>query len=411
MGDELIESQNRVNRHYEPLTISKSLVCVSPGSPLLQTYGKDGVSPNREKVNCVVAPVIVASASDGSWDNQRSNLALANMVWYSNLDGSWKDISTISSWQGKYEIDTSSTNTRGQLIIKKNLSANGKEQLYLEADLIDYRIGTLLPLRFDPVTMSCVSKGGDTYGIGFGDSQSIIYNPFLDRLDLYEYKVANGLMVGSDAARAACIDDNSYERIVNIDVWKGKLKITSGYTLEVYRIENGAKTTLSVGATDELLALSLTSLKLDLRIVEQASYLVVVKVGGKQVAQGQFSVSRAYPAIQSPSFANAASINWGEISRYQQAVFGMNSSIIEYPQRIIRMLWKTKATNGDAITNKTWNEGENFEYAIGDCGIGDLESDKVYEIVAYAQKKAYGLASDASGNLYGDASGNVYIVR
>ena len=94
----LIESQNQAKRHYAPLEVSVSLACITPGAPLLQVYGDDGCAPDRSVVYSVVAPVITAYAKDGSWDNRRSNLALVNMKWLSNAEGTWKDITTMESW-------------------------------------------------------------------------------------------------------------------------------------------------------------------------------------------------------------------------------------------------------------------------------------------------------------------------
>lgn len=413
MNDNLIESQNQAKRHYEPLEVSMSLACITPGAPLLQVYGEDGCSPDRSVVYSVVAPVIQAYAKDGSWDNRTSNNTLVDIVWMSNADGAWKDISTMESWKGKYEIDTSVTTSRGNLTIKKNLGVNGKEQLRLSANIYDYRTKTRVAVESDFITLSCIAKGADTWGVGFGDAKNIVYNPFLDKLDLYDYKVANGLMAASTDARDACLDGNQYERTVPVDVYLGKNKKTSGYSLAVYRTDSGKEVQLSASSNGELKALSLTSITLDLRLVENATYLVKCIVGDKVVAQGSFSVSRDYPPIDSPEFANKASIGFGDIYRQQQAVFHYNGSTVEYPQRVVRMLWKTKATRAEYSDTvaKTWNEGDTFRYNIQDCGIGELEEDKVTEIVAYGQKKAYDLATDASDNVYGDGSGNAYIVR
>ena len=409
----LIESQNQAKRIYAPLEVSVSLACITPGAPLLQVYGDDGCAPDRSVVYSVVAPVITAYAKDGSWDNRRSNLALVNMKWLSNAEGTWKDITTMESWKGKYEIDTSSTTSRGNLTIKKNLGVNNKEQIRLSASIYDYRTGTNIDQMTDFVTLSCIAKGTDTWGIGFGDARNIVYNPFLDKLDLYDYKVANALMTASTDARNACFDGNQYERTIPVDVYLGKNRKSSGYTLAVYRMDNGREVALSASTDSELKALTLTSLTLDLRVVEQATYLVKCTADGKVVAQGSFSVSRDYPPIASPEFTNKASIAYGDIYRRQQAVFHFNNRIAEYPARLIRMLWKTKATRKEyrQTVAKEWNEGDTLRYNIEDSGIGELEDDKVIEIVAYGQKKAYDIATDAAGNVYGDSSGNAYIVR
>jgi len=411
--DNLIESQNQAKRYYEPLDVSMSLACITPGAPLLQVYGTDGCAPDRSVVYSVVAPVIQAYAKDGSWDNRTSNIALVDMVWMSNADGSWKDISTMASWKGKYEIDTSSTTSRGNLTIKKNLGVNAKEQIRLSAYLYDYRTKTRLPVESDFITLSCIAKGEDTWGVGFTDAKNIVYNPFLDKLDLYDYKVANGLISDSTEARNACLDGNQYERTVPIDVYLGKSKKTSGYSLAVYRTDSGKEVALSVSQNGEMRSLTPISLTLDLRLVEAATYLVKCIVDSKVVAQGSFSVSREYPPFDSPEFTNKASIAFGDIYRRQQAVFHYNNRIVEYPHRIIRMLWKTKATRSEysETATKTWNEGDELRYNIQDSGIGELEDDKVVEIVAYGQKKAYDVATDASGNVYGNSSGNAYIVR
>ena len=265
----------------------------------------------------------------------------------------------------------------------------------------------------DFVTLSCIAKGTDTWGIGFGDARNIVYNPFLDKLDLYDYKVANALMAASTDSRNACFDGNQYERTIPVDVYLGKNRKSSGYTLAVYRMDNGREVALSASANSELKALTLTSLTLDLRVVEQATYLVKCTADGKVVAQGSFSVSRDYPPIASPEFTNKASILWGDIYRRQQAVFHFNNRIVDYPARLIRMLWKTKATRKEysQTVAKEWNEGDTLRYNIEDSGIGELEDDKVIEIVAYGQKKAYDIATDSAGNVYGDSSGNAYIVR
>ena len=55
--------------------------------------------------------------------------------------------------------------------------------------------------------LTTVDKSEDTYGLSIGDSQIIQYNPFLDKLLLYDYKVANNLISASTANRNAALDE------------------------------------------------------------------------------------------------------------------------------------------------------------------------------------------------------------
>ena len=78
-------------------------------------------------------------------------------------------------------------------------------------------------------------------------------------------------------------------------VTKGVNKITTGYTIELYQVNSISSQTRMTTANHEIVALSLTSLTMDLRLIEKGDYLLLVKVGGKEVARQQFSVNRVYP--------------------------------------------------------------------------------------------------------------------
>lgn len=81
-------------------------------------------------------------------------------------------------------------------------------------------------------------------------------------------------------------------------VTKGVNKITTGYTIELYQVNSISSQTMLTTANHEIVALSLTSLIMDLRLVEKGDYLLLVKVGGKEVARQQFSVNRVYPNLR-----------------------------------------------------------------------------------------------------------------
>ena len=69
----------------------------------------------------------LANAADGSWDMPYVNSLLAEMNWFANGE----NISAISSWNGKYSIDTVG-DTRGAITISRNVAPGESFELYFE---------------------------------------------------------------------------------------------------------------------------------------------------------------------------------------------------------------------------------------------------------------------------------------
>lgn len=401
---------NKARRIFAPLDISKSIVCKSPKSPFMQTTAGNEFFPDRtqEGYECIAYPLINATAKDDSWDSKMSNISLANIVWKVSTGTEWMDISKVDAWNGKFSIDTSNTSNRGTLTIKRNLGNNESQQLMLEADLYDYRTNSLLHLIFDPVTLYTADKGADTYGIGIREDTDISYNPFLDKLSLYEYKVANGIMNASEEARNACFDGNQFERHIPIDVYKTKDKITTGFSIELYR--GTAKISASTAASpNEVISISTSEIVLDLRLIERENYTIKAVIGGKTAAQFQFSASRFYPSFGQPKFMVCNNIEWGKIFRTNKAIIEYNGRVVEYPNRIVELQWHTEATNGNIVTNKSWQEGESCYFSIKESGLGDVESDYLEEQIEYGQRPANDYLIDEDSNYLLDEDGNPLI--
>lgn len=402
---------NTYRRYYAPLDVSLSLQCVTPLMPLSQTYDGSAYTPDREASGASgtqIRPVAAATASDGTWDDGRSNPSLANMVWYAYISGTWQDITTASGWSDKVSVDTSSTLTRGTLTIKKNVASNANVQLRFEADLVDYRTQELHHMVSNPVSLVTTDKGEDTYGIGTGDSDNILYNPSKDLLDEYDYKVAHGFITASDTVKNATYDGQQYDRTVPIEVRKGTEVQTSGYSLNLYRVEGTSKVKLSAGADNELVSLTLTAVRLDLRLITDATYLVECVVSGSVVAQKTFSVKRQYTAV-SIGMMNTAEMSYTDTRRWQKAIVSADNHTDEYASRWLKMNWSTTATNGTASTTTEHQEGSYMEYELDDLGFGTSESDTVTDSLEYSHKEAYGFFTDESGNEYVDESGNYLI--
>lgn len=401
---------NKANRIFAPLDIAKSVVCASPKSPFMQTMAGDKFFPDRTQsgYECIAYPQINATAKDDSWDSKKSNMSLANMVWKVSTGTEWKDISKINAWSGKYSIDTSNTSNRGTLTIRRNLSSNDKQQLIFEADLYDYRTNSVVHLITDPITLYTADKGADTYGMGIREDTDISYNPFLDKLALYEYKVANTIIAASTEARNACFDGNQYECHIPIDVYKSKDRITSGFSIELYRGTTKMSAS-SAASPNEIISISTSEIVLDLRLVEKNNYTIKAVINGKAVAQFQFSASRFYPSFGQPKFMVCNDIEWGKIYRSNKAILEYNGRVVEYPNRIVELQWLTEATNGNIVTNKSWQEGNSCYFSIKESGLGDVESDYLEEQIEYGQRHANDYLLDEGDNYLLDEDGSPLI--
>lgn len=58
-------------------------------------------------------------------------------------------------------------------------------------------------------------------------------------------------------------------------VTKGVNKITTGYTIELYQVNSISSQTRLTTANHEIVALSLTGLTMDLRLIEKGDYLLL----------------------------------------------------------------------------------------------------------------------------------------
>ena len=410
----MVEVKQKFRRKYAPLNLSYSLVCLSSGAPLQQTT--DGVNfyPDRKIVQSLILPQINVTTTDKSWDSSRSNAFLTNMVWWVSVDNTWKKITEVDAWNDLYELDTSGTTTRGTLKVKKNVGANDRCQLYFEADLIDYRKNSLLHIKTNPITMTTSTNTGDTWGIGIGIESNIRYNPVLDKLSLYDYKVANRLITASDAERKKCFDGNEYLRTIPIDVYKAKTKVVAGYELEIYRVdENGKQTKIAVStktAPNELVSVSYTDMVLDLRQIGKYDYIIKVIVDKVAVSQFQFNVSRVTPSFEF-DFMNVGGIDYGQKKRVNKVLVHHNNALIPYPQRILKLNWKTIAHNeGDTTVEKKWQEGESCSYLVEETGLGYSEDCVLEDCVSYEQKEPLSYAVGSDNKYLTDKDGNPYLI-
>lgn len=395
-------SSKRVRKDFEPLSTSPSLVCSSSFSPVTQVFNAANgeYEPDRSVTPTVLQPIIIANAKDGSWHHRHANEYLTNIVWYVN----GVNITTLNDWQGLYEIDTVGA-TKGTLTIYKNIPPGQKVSLHFEAELLDNRLNALHPIKTDSIILSTVDKSEDSYGISIGKGTAITYNPFLDKLYMYDYLVGCGLQAPSSAARQAALDENAYLREIPINLFKGATKLNSGYTIKLYRV-NSLNSLTELAEELEVVSIQPTAIVLDLRIIKKEDYMIKAFVGAVEVARIQFSVAREVQAFHCTP-GNETDIMPSQKQRYDVAQVDSNGKVVEHPEAIIAIVWYTDTAAKAAVRH---NEGGHTIFDLGKTGIGDTAADSWLETSTDASlKEAHSIASDDQGNIFTDENGNIFI--
>lgn len=396
-------TRKRIHRDYAPLNISVAIKCDSGYSPMTQVYNPEAqeFEPNRILSPTVIRPVVNASASDGTWPDHAANRSLSGLKWYVN----GKDIETLATWQGQYSIEYSGDN-RGSLNIYRNIQPSEVASLHFEANLVDTRAGLTYRIKTDPIILSTIDKAKDTAGISIGDASSIRYSPIYDKLALYDYKVAHQLMSATAAAEAEARDGNQYDRLIPIEVYLGGQLMTSGYTVKLYKKLSATEIVEVTSADMEVVSVSNTAVRFDLRLITKADYLIKAFIDGEEAARAQISISRVYPHFTITP-VNESSILPTQLERYDQVQVISNGKVVEYPGSVLKITWYTDTAGKVGVQH---NEGGTTLIDLQRTGIGnDYSNDWLDIYVEAVQKEAHCVATDDSGDIFTDENGNIFI--
>ena len=385
--------KKRIYTDYEPLSIAVSLEVSTPHSSVGQVYDpiENSFAPDREITPLVITPIVRANTLEDSWSQIFANPLLAEMKWFVN----GAEISTLQDWNKKYSINQEGLE-RGAMTIEYNVAVEERIELHFEAVIPDERTGINVPIVSDTLNLTTVDKAGDTWGVSIDVEPDIIYNPFLDRLLMYDYKVANGISAGS---RADAIDSNAYEKNINLLVTRGGVKVTDDYKAHFYKL-NG-QTVTEISNDIEVTAKSNLSIKLDLRFIEKEDYMIIVKSEDKEVARTQFSATRFYPKY-GVEILSGVSIRPNQYVHSNKVAVKHNSQMVEIPEPLIRMIW---FTDTEHLKDKQWHEGGRCFIDILKTGIGKNYLDSWMDVYVKSEhKKAFYQYED-----FTDTNGNIYI--
>lgn len=400
---EIIKKRIRID--YAPINAAVSVMCKTANSPVTQVY--DAVTgeynPDRTKTPTILLPLVTLTATDGSLPTPYGNTMLADMKWLVN----GVDISTLDGWKDKYKIRTDG-NYRGAIEIYRNVAVNEKFALVFTANVADNRLGTNIPIKTDAVTLSTIDKSTDNFTLSIGDDDAIQYNPFKDNLHRYNYMVAHSIISASDSAESAAVDENAYRRTIPVNFFRGKNRITEGYTLKLYRVGDGAALT-EIDPDDndnEIISMSLTSITFDLRLTIKENYLLVALWRGNAVAKCGFGTQRLYPKYRIRT-TNGTAIQPSDTERYDQVMCDHDGDVVDYSERIVSIIWFTDSAHKTGVEH---NEGDTTLFPLSSTGIGTTYADDWLDVYCKtAQKDAFAIALDENKKALADENGNILI--
>lgn len=397
-------SRKRVRKEFCPLTLSVSLTCESEAnSPMMQTFDaySEEFVPNRILSPLVLRPIVFANTNDGSWNKPSVNAMLSNLKWY--ISG--VDITTLPEWEGEYSVEADG-HLRGSITIYKNILPGQSHNIHFEADFADVRLGVIHHIKTEAVVLSTIDKSKDEYRLSI-NKDNIQYNPFLDKLHLYNYNVAHGNVEASEELEASFRDENCYDSSIGIDLFKGADSMPKDrYTIKLFRKLSNHEFEEILPIENEVISISTSEVRIDLRLVNKCDYLLKAYVDGEEVDMSQFSITRVFQRF-SCNPINEASISLKQQIRLDTVHVELEGKLVEHPESILKIQWYTDTANKTGVYH---NEGEKTSFLLSKTGIGDTFADDWMETyVEVEQKGCMSIACDSDGESFGDANGELYI--
>ena len=168
----------------------------------------------------------------------------------------------------RQRLVTSDSDTRGTLLVKKNLPASDKAVLHFRGTFLDWRTGIAYTVESDDLALTCTDKGADAVQC-YVDKPLIVYDPLFDNLLLYEYKAARGLTVSG--IRDDAKDGKCYEQDVNVILTIGTKQVESlsgtGYKMRVVHLGTETPLTPKSESAPELTFAAYPRIAFDMRLV------------------------------------------------------------------------------------------------------------------------------------------------
>lgn len=411
---------------FSPLTVSCQLVCLTPQSPAAQTVNTlvtpPQYEPNRALSPTAIFPDVRAVDPDNIFPHGPANryLSLQEIKWYVNekpIAEVWTE-ETDAVTNADYVIDRSDTDTRGTLLVKKNLPASDKAVLHFTGTFLDWRTGIAYTVESDDLALTCTDKGADAVQC-YVDKPLITYDPLFDNLLLYEYKAARGLTVSGN--RGDFKDGKSYEQDVNVILTIGTKQVESlsgtGYKMRVVRLsDKETPLTPKSESAPELTFAAYPRISFDMRLVAKGEYEVqFFKDDNKVVARSPIGLRTQVTMPTDGQGLRGADIAASQKTYANTAIINVRDRLVEYPELYYLIRWFTQAQYNDNgvwkyAKEKEWQHGTDMLVEVADLGIGTTKNDSFFDywFTVDAHPTAT-LCTDEAGNVLTDEEGNFLI--
>lgn len=408
---------------FSPLTVICQLVCVTPQSPAAQTVNTlitpPQYEPDRAASPTAIFPDVRAVDPDNIFPHGPANKFLSldpgAIEWFVNE----KPIAEVWGQEGNeydYVIDKSDTDTRGTLLVKKNLPASDKAVLHFKGTFLDWRTGIAYTVESDDLALTCTDKGADAVQC-YVDKPLIVYDPFFDNLLLYEYKAARGPVSGS---RDDAKDGKSYEQDVNVILTIGTKEVTSlsdtGYKMRVVHLGTDKPLTQNSESAPELTFAAYPRISFDMRLVAKGEYEVqFFKDDNKVVARSPIGLRTQVTMPTDGQGLRGADIAASQHTYANTAIINVRDRLVEYPELYYLIRWFTQAQYNDNgvwkyAAEKEWQHGTDMLVEVADLGIGTTKNDSFFDywFTVDAHPTAT-LCADEAGSVLTDEGGNFLI--
>lgn len=390
MNKNTFQSQrNHTRVKFEPLTVSCSLVCLTPQSPATQSINTTltpiEYEPDRAVSPTVIFPDVRANDIDNVFKHGSANeyLSLDTLKW--QVDG--KDIEKVWKVGTDYEIVTDASDTRGALRVKKNLAANEKAGLRFFGDFFDWRTGIVYKVESDEMALTCTDKGENAMQCHV-DKPLIEYDPLFDDLLLYDYKVANNIPV--QGSRESYKNGKSFEQTINIVLTDGTTEcatLPDGISMRLVKVGSTSPSPIEANseANPEVTEISFPNISFDMRLVSKEEYSVQFLKNAKVVASATIGLhtNTTMPTFGKPAYGSDIAASQTEY--FNSVMLNLSDRMVEYPELYYLIEWFTQAKYNDNGTwkyaaEKTWQRGINMDAAVADLGIGITHNDSYFDI-------------------------------
>lgn len=388
MNKNTFQSQrNHTRVKFEPLTVSCSLVCLTPNSPATQSINTTltpiEYEPDRAASPTVIFPDVRANDIDNVFGHGSANEYLSKDTLKWQVDG--KDIKEVWTEKTDYEIVTDASDTRGALKVFKNLGANEKAVLRFFGEFLDWRTGIVYNVESDEMALTCTDKGDNVIQCHI-DKPLIEYDPLFDDLLLYDYKVANNIPV--QGSRASYKNGKSFEQTVNVLLTSGTTTLTTlptGTTMRLVKVGSDTPIVANSEANPEVTGITYPDITFDMRLVSKEEYSVQFLQNSKVIASATIGLhtSTTMPTFGKPAYS--ADIAASQTEYFNSVMLNLSDRMVEYPELYYLIEWFTQAKYNDNGTwkyaaEKTWQRGVNMEAAVADLGIGITHNDSYFDI-------------------------------